>query len=199
MILMYRRKEPSPFLRAMRADRIARALPQAYLLGTGFASDVPGGIVAFLKSQLRGDAARPADPADRRLARRPSLISRRSSRRSPTCSPPASCCCIRRAAASSACNPADPAAHPAIMQNLLSTDARPAHAARGHRADARDRRAAVHGAASSPREFRARRRQGERRRDRRLHARHRRSPCITRSAPAAWASTSDDWRWSIPS
>jgi choline dehydrogenase/4-pyridoxate dehydrogenase len=49
-ILMYRRAEPSPFLAMMRADRIARALPQAYFLGTGFAADVPGGAVAFLKS-----------------------------------------------------------------------------------------------------------------------------------------------------
>jgi choline dehydrogenase/4-pyridoxate dehydrogenase len=50
VILVYGRAEPSPFLRAMRADRIARALPQAYLFGSGFASDVPGGIVAFLRS-----------------------------------------------------------------------------------------------------------------------------------------------------
>jgi 4-pyridoxate dehydrogenase len=50
VILIYGRKQASPFLRAMRVDRIARALPQAYLFGTGFASDVPGGIVAFLRS-----------------------------------------------------------------------------------------------------------------------------------------------------
>lgn len=55
VILIYGRKEPSPFLRAMRADRIARAIPRAYLLGTGFASDVPGGIVAFLRSRFAGD------------------------------------------------------------------------------------------------------------------------------------------------
>jgi choline dehydrogenase/4-pyridoxate dehydrogenase len=55
VILMYRRKAPSPFLRAMRADRIVRALPQAYFLGSGFAADVPGGIVAFLRSQAAGD------------------------------------------------------------------------------------------------------------------------------------------------
>jgi choline dehydrogenase-like flavoprotein len=56
VILMYRRKAPSPFLRAMRADRIGRALPQAYFLGTGFAADVPGGIVAFLRSPAADDA-----------------------------------------------------------------------------------------------------------------------------------------------
>ncbi|HEX4765333.1 MAG TPA: choline dehydrogenase [Lichenihabitans sp.] len=56
-ILMYRRAEPSPFLHMMRADRIARALPKAYLFGKGFAADVPGGITAFLKS--REDAPLP--------------------------------------------------------------------------------------------------------------------------------------------
>ena len=34
----------------MRLDRIVRELAKAYLFGTGFASDVPGGIVAFLKT-----------------------------------------------------------------------------------------------------------------------------------------------------
>ena len=50
-ILMYRRTEPSPFFHMMRADRIARELPKAYFLGKGFAADVPGGIAAFLKSK----------------------------------------------------------------------------------------------------------------------------------------------------
>ena len=49
--LIYRRTDPSPFLRAMRADRIGPALPMAYFLGRGFAADVPGGVVAFLKSR----------------------------------------------------------------------------------------------------------------------------------------------------
>ena len=35
----------------MRYDRIARAMARAYLTGTGFAADVPGGITAFLKSR----------------------------------------------------------------------------------------------------------------------------------------------------
>ena len=56
-ILMYHRKEPSPFFRMMRADRIGRELAKAYLFGTGFAADVPGGITAFLKS--RSDLALP--------------------------------------------------------------------------------------------------------------------------------------------
>jgi len=51
VILMYHRREPGPFLKMMRYDRIARELAKAYFFGTGFAADVPGGIVAFLKSQ----------------------------------------------------------------------------------------------------------------------------------------------------
>jgi choline dehydrogenase/4-pyridoxate dehydrogenase len=50
---MYQRREPGPFHRMMRYDRIGRELVRAYLFGTGFAADVPGGGVAFLKS--RGD------------------------------------------------------------------------------------------------------------------------------------------------
>jgi len=49
-ILMYHRKEPGPFHRMMRYDRIGLELSKAYLFGKGFASDVPGGITAFLKS-----------------------------------------------------------------------------------------------------------------------------------------------------
>ncbi len=55
VILMYARSEPGPFHRAMRYDRIAASMARAYLFGTGFAADVPGGITAFLKC----DAAAP--------------------------------------------------------------------------------------------------------------------------------------------
>ncbi len=51
VILMYRRREPGPFHAMMRYDRIARHMAQAYLFGSGPASDVPGGITAFLKSR----------------------------------------------------------------------------------------------------------------------------------------------------
>jgi choline dehydrogenase/4-pyridoxate dehydrogenase len=51
------RKEPGPFQAALRFDRIATSVISAYLLGKGFASDVPGGITAFLKT--RSDADRP--------------------------------------------------------------------------------------------------------------------------------------------
>lgn len=50
VMLMYRRAEPSPFLRAMRADRIGPSMAAAYLFGKGFAADVPGGITGFFKS-----------------------------------------------------------------------------------------------------------------------------------------------------
>jgi 4-pyridoxate dehydrogenase len=52
-ILMYQRREPGPFFAMMRYDRIARELGKAYFFGKGFAADVPGGIVAFLKSSAQ--------------------------------------------------------------------------------------------------------------------------------------------------
>ncbi len=48
-ILLFARKNPGPFHRALRYDRIAFSMMSAYLFGRGFASDVPGGITAFLK------------------------------------------------------------------------------------------------------------------------------------------------------
>ncbi|MDI6024776.1 choline dehydrogenase [Corticibacterium sp. UT-5YL-CI-8] len=50
VILMYRRREAGPFLRMMRADRIGLDFAKTYLTGKGFSGDVPGGVVAFLKS-----------------------------------------------------------------------------------------------------------------------------------------------------
>jgi 4-pyridoxate dehydrogenase len=55
VILMYRRKQPGPFLKMMRADRIGLDFVKTYFTGKGFSGDVPGGVVAFLKS----DASRP--------------------------------------------------------------------------------------------------------------------------------------------
>ena len=46
----YARKEPGPFHAKMRADRAALELTRAYLHGEGIASDWPGGVMAFLKS-----------------------------------------------------------------------------------------------------------------------------------------------------
>jgi choline dehydrogenase/4-pyridoxate dehydrogenase len=51
VMLMYQRKEPGPFHHMMRVDRIGRELARAYVFGTGFAADVPGGVTAFLKSR----------------------------------------------------------------------------------------------------------------------------------------------------
>ncbi len=50
VILMYRRKNPGPFHKMMRADRIGLDFARTYLTGSGFSGDVPGGVVAFLKS-----------------------------------------------------------------------------------------------------------------------------------------------------
>jgi 4-pyridoxate dehydrogenase len=50
-LVQYRRKEPGPFARFMRLDRVVPDLIRTYLTGKGFASDVPSGYVAFLKSQ----------------------------------------------------------------------------------------------------------------------------------------------------
>ncbi|MDB5410927.1 MAG: glucose-methanol-choline oxidoreductase [Rhodospirillales bacterium] len=51
VVTLYARTEPGPFRRAMRLDRIALSLGNAYLFGKGFAADVPGGTVAFVKSR----------------------------------------------------------------------------------------------------------------------------------------------------
>lgn len=46
----YRRKTPGPFPKMMRLDRIGVEMARAYLMGTGFATDLPSGWVAFLKT-----------------------------------------------------------------------------------------------------------------------------------------------------
>jgi 4-pyridoxate dehydrogenase len=48
--LIFGRAAPGPFRDALRLDRIAPSILAAYVLGKGFASDVPGGITAFLKT-----------------------------------------------------------------------------------------------------------------------------------------------------
>ncbi|MGA2945154.1 MAG: GMC oxidoreductase, partial [Xanthobacteraceae bacterium] len=55
--ITYARKEPGPFHRAMRFDRIVPALADAYFNGEGIAADLPTGQIAFLKS--RPDVALP--------------------------------------------------------------------------------------------------------------------------------------------
>jgi 4-pyridoxate dehydrogenase len=49
-LIRYKRKQPGPFHKNMRADRIALALLKAQFFGKGFATDLPSGYVAFLKT-----------------------------------------------------------------------------------------------------------------------------------------------------
>ncbi len=46
----YERREEGPFVGYLRYDRIALAMLEAYFLGTGFATEMPGPVLAFLKS-----------------------------------------------------------------------------------------------------------------------------------------------------
>jgi choline dehydrogenase-like flavoprotein len=50
-VILYKRKGNGPFYHHMRTDRIVTALAKNYLFGTGFASEVPGGITAFLRTE----------------------------------------------------------------------------------------------------------------------------------------------------
>jgi 4-pyridoxate dehydrogenase len=49
--ITYRRKEPGPLHRKMRADRIVREIAKARLRGRGIASSQPHGVMAFLKTE----------------------------------------------------------------------------------------------------------------------------------------------------
>jgi 4-pyridoxate dehydrogenase len=51
----WQRRGGGPFHAQMRIDRILRALAQAHWRGEGVAADLPGGIVAFLKSRNAAD------------------------------------------------------------------------------------------------------------------------------------------------
>ena len=50
-LLIYGRKDESPLLHNMRYDRLAFGLAKGFVLGTGFATDLPGGITGFIKTQ----------------------------------------------------------------------------------------------------------------------------------------------------
>jgi 4-pyridoxate dehydrogenase len=54
-LLIYGRGDTSPLLRNMRLDRLALGLMQGFAFGTGFMTDLPGGITGFVKT----DAAKP--------------------------------------------------------------------------------------------------------------------------------------------
>jgi choline dehydrogenase-like flavoprotein len=48
--LMHERRQPGPFVRLTRADRLTAGFARAYLAGTGPATDVPSGFMAFVKT-----------------------------------------------------------------------------------------------------------------------------------------------------
>jgi 4-pyridoxate dehydrogenase len=48
--LLHERRQAGPFVRLTRADRLAVGLARAYLMGTGPATDVPSGFMAFVKT-----------------------------------------------------------------------------------------------------------------------------------------------------
>lgn len=120
-LLIYGRRDDSPLLKNMRLDRLALGLAEGFVCGTGFATDLPGGITAFVKTDpglpipdiqllfISGSlAAAPYLPPFRQpfadsFACRVVLL--RPEARGE----------IRLASA-------DPLAHPRIFQNLLSTD-----------------------------------------------------------------------------
>jgi choline dehydrogenase/4-pyridoxate dehydrogenase len=53
--IVWARKEPGPLHAKMRADRIAVDLAKTYFFGSGLSADLPGGVMAFLKSPLAQD------------------------------------------------------------------------------------------------------------------------------------------------
>jgi 4-pyridoxate dehydrogenase len=48
--ILWRRTEPGPLHRTMRLDRLARDMARTYFFGTGLTNNLPGGVMAFLKS-----------------------------------------------------------------------------------------------------------------------------------------------------
>lgn len=51
-LLVYGRRDESPLLRHMRGDRLVMSFARGLIAGTGFATELPGGITAFVKSGL---------------------------------------------------------------------------------------------------------------------------------------------------
>jgi choline dehydrogenase/4-pyridoxate dehydrogenase len=52
--ILWRRTEPGPLHAKMRLDRIALDVGKTYFFGSGISADLPGGVMAFLKSPLAG-------------------------------------------------------------------------------------------------------------------------------------------------
>jgi choline dehydrogenase-like flavoprotein len=49
-LIVYARREGGPFQKNMRLDRLALGIAEGFVFGTGFATNLPGGLTAFLKS-----------------------------------------------------------------------------------------------------------------------------------------------------
>jgi 4-pyridoxate dehydrogenase len=94
-LLIYGRCDESPLLRNMRLDRMALGLANGFVFGQGFATDLPGGITAFVKSEENEPI-----PDIQLLFWHPPIC-RRSSSRLPTVLLAASCCYSLKAAARS--------------------------------------------------------------------------------------------------
>jgi len=120
-LLIYGRRDDSPLLKNMRLDRLAFGLAEGFVRGTGFATDLPGGVTAFVKS----DPSQPIPDIQLlfisgSLAAAPYLP--------PFRQPFADSFACRivllrpEARGSIKLASADPLAHPRIFQNLLSTD-----------------------------------------------------------------------------
>jgi 4-pyridoxate dehydrogenase len=119
-LMLYGRSSPGPVHRNMRLDRLALEMGRGYLFGTGFTTDLPGGITAFLRTNAR--EALPdtqllfiAGP----LGAKPYLPSQRGFADSFACR----IVLLRPESRGSVglASP-DPLAHPHIRQKLLATD-----------------------------------------------------------------------------
>ena len=107
----------------MRLDRIARELVKAYLFGTGFASDVPGGSLPFCKTDAEREAARHPISVQCRLDAGETLSAAVPAELMPTIHSAAGSHCLRpQSRGRVKLASADPRAPPRIMQNFLSAE-----------------------------------------------------------------------------
>ena len=122
VIVMYQRREPGPFHAMMRLDRISRELARAWLFGKGFATDIPGGIVAFLKT----DAAQAVPDTQLILTAAPLGASPYLKPFRQPFNDGFACRLVMlhpESRGEVTLKSRDPAAHPRILQRFLSTDA----------------------------------------------------------------------------
>jgi choline dehydrogenase/4-pyridoxate dehydrogenase len=119
-LLIYERGDDSPLLRNMRLDRLALACARGFALGTGFATDLPSGVTAFVKT-----ASSNLIPDIQLLFIAGSLTARPYLRPFQTPFADSFACRIvllrPESRGSIAIASADPLAHPRIAMGLLST------------------------------------------------------------------------------